>query len=101
MPVICAIDYAGRAVLGEVCDYLYPELPPVLSIDKPVILIEVPKGQIVNLKLVPILHTFDVPTIKVKWTAVFPVDDRLASSYYDTIKKHSAARAGIEVVGSV
>ena len=96
MPVICAIDYTGRAVLGTVNECNYPDdVPAVLDFEDPVYLLEIPNGQIVDLKLKPILHTFDIKSIKVKWTSVFPVDDKLIKAYNDILQQHRAARAGI------
>lgn len=99
MPVVCVIDNTGRAILGSVEGAGYPDLPEKVQLHDPVYLIERPNGKVVDLRLNPILHTFDVRTVMVKWTTAFAVDERLIDAYNDAVIQQRAARAGIVTPG--
>lgn len=92
------VDHIGRQFLG------YVENPesPVIRMTSPIIMVErhIPPSQI-QLQFQPLSHLFDVPEIWITWTTKCLAPETLVAGHDKFITQIRAARAGIEVAGSV
>ena len=94
------VDYSGKSVLGSTTD---SDKDVVLLIN-PVVIAELadPRAGQVHFQVAPMMHTFDIKELYVRWSMKTKADDSMKAAYDDYLRRISAKRnANIEVVGSL
>jgi len=91
------VDHIGRQFLGKVTN----ENDDILTIEEPILIMEIIQPPKVDLQVQPICHTFDVPSIEVRWVSRFPANEKLATLYEKFTEQMRAKRAGIEIASTI
>ena len=103
MSIWVVVDHVGRQFLGNVID----EKSDILTIESPLLINEIiqptqdPNQAKVDLRVQPICHTYDVPSIEVRWASRYPANEQLAILHDKFIAQTRAKRAGIEIASSI
>lgn len=92
-------DNRGRLLIGRVGDIDNP----IVLIKEPLVILEqvARQGDAVNFGFAPILHSFPVQSISVKWDSHFEPDNNLRIEYEKIINTIRAKRSGIELASSI
>ena len=93
------VDMVGRSIVGDVIS----DADGVMTMQDPIIMQETvdSRQKTVGLGFGPIMHTFDITTLEVKWAERTKVDADLAEKYSQFMTRIKAARQGIEIAGSM
>ena len=99
MSITTIIDQVGRMVIGKL---KFDGDTKVILVDPLVVheAIDQQNGTI-QMRMMPILHTYPVDEIELKWSGKFKPNQHLIDAYNDILGKMSAARADIKVVGEI
>jgi len=97
--ILLVVDRVGRQFIGESVE----ETDSSVTIKDPLMVIERvlpspdPNQSQVQFNMAPVLQTFKVGNLKLKWISISQVDDeKFISAFDDILMKLRAARSGIE-----
>jgi len=103
MSIWVVVDHVGRQFLGNVTD----ENGDILTIESPLLISEIiqptqdSNQAKVDLRVQPICHTYDVPSIEVRWASRYPANEQLSVLHEKFVAQTRAKRAGIEIASSM